>query len=172
MSIRRRTYIAGDWDGDHDLIEAIYAWNESSRWSLSFPDAHELAQARDSSLNCSIKSSLRERLARSNRFVLVVGKKTKTAHSGSCAYCADNAFGTRHCRRNHPYDPRSYIEFECEYAARHIENIVVIYNSTHVDRTLCPKPLRYKGTHIAALEYDTHKGKTWCYQSIREAINR
>lgn len=51
---RTRTYIAGDWDHDKDAVEALYWWNESSRYGLSFSDAHELKQARDTSLNCSI----------------------------------------------------------------------------------------------------------------------
>ena len=44
---------------------------------LSFVDAHELTQARDTSLPCSIKRFLRERLDASKTFVLVVGDKTK-----------------------------------------------------------------------------------------------
>ena len=59
---RTRTYIAGDWDHDKDAVDALYWWNDNSRYGLSFLDAHELKQARDTSLNCSIKKSLAERL--------------------------------------------------------------------------------------------------------------
>ena len=55
MVYRTRTYIAGDWTGDRDLIDKLYQWNESNYWGLSFSDAHALTQARDSSLPCSIK---------------------------------------------------------------------------------------------------------------------
>ncbi|WP_418837191.1 TIR domain-containing protein [Paratractidigestivibacter faecalis] len=58
-------------------MSTLQHWNESSRWGLSFVDAHELTQARDTSLPCSIKRSLRERLDASKTFVLVVGDKTK-----------------------------------------------------------------------------------------------
>lgn len=42
MAIRTKTYIAGDWTGDRDLIDQIYKWNDSGRWTLSFTDAHAL----------------------------------------------------------------------------------------------------------------------------------
>ncbi|MGE9990845.1 TIR domain-containing protein [Paratractidigestivibacter faecalis] len=88
-------------------------WNESSRWGLSFVDARELTQARDTSLPCSIKRSLRERLDASKTFVLVVGDKTKDL---SCRYCVSySPYGA--CHRSGLVDHRSFIEYECEYAA-------------------------------------------------------
>lgn len=59
---RTKTYIAGDWTGDQDLISQLYKWNNDDRLLLNFVDAHELTQARDTSLACSIKRSLSERL--------------------------------------------------------------------------------------------------------------
>lgn len=59
MVYRTRTYIAADWDGDRDAVEQLHKWNDSNYWGLSFPDAHDLQQSRDSSLPCSIKSSLK-----------------------------------------------------------------------------------------------------------------
>jgi hypothetical protein len=90
MANRTKTYIAGDWTGDHDAIEQLHKWKESQYWSLSFTDAHELTQARDGSLNCSIKASLSTRLDASKTFVLIVGSNTKTVRSGSCQYCSSN----------------------------------------------------------------------------------
>lgn len=58
MNYRTKTYIAADWDHDEDAVKELYKWNNSSRYGLTFSDAHELKQARDSSLNCSIKKSL------------------------------------------------------------------------------------------------------------------
>lgn len=62
MYYRTRTYIAADWSGDYDAVEQLHKWNSSRYWSLSFTDAHDLMQARDNSLNCSIKASLSKRL--------------------------------------------------------------------------------------------------------------
>ena len=61
MYYRTRTYIAADWSGDYDAVEQLHKWNSSKYWSLSFTDAHDLMQARDNSLNCSIKASIRNR---------------------------------------------------------------------------------------------------------------
>ena len=44
MYYRTRTYIAGDWDHDKDAVEALHRWNESSKYGLSFSDAHELCR--------------------------------------------------------------------------------------------------------------------------------
>lgn len=76
MPYRTRIYIAADWDGDNNLVSTLQEWNESEYWDLSFPDAHELTQARDASKACSIKKSLYTRLERSKTFVLIVGKQT------------------------------------------------------------------------------------------------
>ena len=56
MFYRTRTYIAGDWDHDSDAVNQLHKWNDSDHWSLSFTDAHDLMQARDTSNNCSIKA--------------------------------------------------------------------------------------------------------------------
>lgn len=69
--MRTKTYIAADWSGDIDAVEQLHKWNKSYYWSLSFSDAHDITQARDTSLNCSIKSSLRVRLEASKRFILI-----------------------------------------------------------------------------------------------------
>lgn len=77
MLYRTRTYIAADWDGDLDAVNQLHKWNESDYFNLSFSDAHDLTQARDSSLNCSIKKSLAERIDASKTFVIIVGNNTK-----------------------------------------------------------------------------------------------
>ena len=170
MAYRTKTYIAGDWTGDSDLIDQLYAWNESSYWGLNFNDAHELTQARDTSLNCSIKKPLRERLDASKSFVLVVRPDTDDLRAGSCAYCRDYGGYHRHCYRGHPLDMRSYIHYECEYAAENIGRIVVLYNLPRVDRDLCPEPLRWRGKHLPAFRMNDDGTATWCYQEIKDAI--
>lgn len=52
---RTKTYIAAGWSEERDVIKKLYVWKDSRYLSLSFTDAHEITQARDSSLNCSIK---------------------------------------------------------------------------------------------------------------------
>ena len=62
MFYRTRTYIAADRTEDHDAVEQLRKWNDNNYWSLSFTDAHDLMQAKDSSLHCTIKKSLKQRL--------------------------------------------------------------------------------------------------------------
>lgn len=59
MYYRTRTYIAGDWDNDKDAVDALHRWNDSSRYGLSFSDAHELKQARDTSQCCPKRFSIK-----------------------------------------------------------------------------------------------------------------
>lgn len=168
MPYRTRTYIAAEWDGDRDLIETLRKWNDSNHWALHFLDAHELASARDTSLNCSIKHSLAERLARSKTFVLIVGENTSSVTAGGCRYCPDYSalFG---CRRGHGVDHRSYIEYECDYAANNGLNIVVLYNYAHVHVESCPARLRNLGRHLPAWSW-RDGGTYWNYFEIKEAL--
>ncbi|WP_322151079.1 molecular chaperone Tir [Paratractidigestivibacter sp.] len=170
MAYRTRTYIAGDWTGDSDLIGRLYEWNDGDYWGLHFNDAHELTQARDTSLNCSIKSSLRERLDCSKAFVLVVGESTLGLRAGSCAYCRDYGKYYQRCCRGRHADLRSYVEYECDYAAEHIEKIVVLYNYASVHREKCPEALRYEGLHLPAYRMNGDRTANWCYQDIKRAI--
>lgn len=170
MLYRTRTYLAGDWTGDSDLIEQLMKWNESDYWSLSFSDAHELTQARDTSLPCSIKKSLAERLNGSKTFVLIVGSNTDNLTKGSCQYCNSYNSYTRSCARLGMIDYRSFIEFECEKAARDNLKIVVLYNFETVIKSRCPEVLRYIGVHIPAY-YKGADGKYyWNYNTIKDAI--
>ena len=167
MLYRTRTYIAGDWTGDADLINKLYEWNSNNYWALSFSDAHSLTQARDTSLPCSIKHSLAERLNGSRTFVLIVGDQTADLRKGGCQYCYSYNSHTYSCARGHSTDYKSFIEFECEKAVRDNLKIVVIYNSSYVDRSKCPEKIRYIGTHIAAKKPYTY---LWDYDSIKTAI--
>lgn len=165
MEYRTKTYIAGDWTGDKDAIEQLYKWNESNKWSLSFNNAHDITQARDDSLNCSIKASLKRRLDVSKTFVLIVGKNTLNLRSGSCSYCHSYNSWTHHCAKGRTIDRRSYIDYECEMAVEAGMKIIVLYNSLFKDLSKCPEVLRYKGIHIAMKNY-----YGWNYEQIKQAL--
>ncbi len=169
MAYRTRTYLAAEWDGDKDAIDQLHKWNDNNFWSLSFTDAHDLTQARDGSLNCSIKSSLATRLDSSKTFVLIVGANTKTARNGGCQYCASYNSWTRNCARGMNVDYRSYIEYECEKAIRDGLKIVVLYNAASVDKTKCPEVIKNVGTHKAMCYYEDGQ-YYWDYKTVKDAI--
>ena len=169
MVYRTKTYIAADWDGDNNAVEQLYKWKKSNYWSLDFHDAHDLTQARDSSLNCSIKSSLATRLDVSKTFVLIVGNNTKTVRSGSCRYCSSYNSWTQCCARGHNVDYRSYIEYECEKAIRDGLRIVVLYNAGSVDKSKCPDSIKNYGTHVAMWKWENGQ-YYWDYQTVKRAL--
>lgn len=169
MVYRTKTYIAADWSGDKDAVDKLHEWNDSKYWSLSFTDAHELTQARDSSLICSIKSSLSTRLDSSKTFVLIVGSNTNTIRSGSCHYCNSYNSWTSSCARRYAVDYRSYVEYECEKAIRDGLKIVVLYNAASVDKSKCPDVIKKEGTHVAMC-YIKEGQYYWDYQAVRAAI--
>jgi hypothetical protein len=171
MAYRTKTYIAADWDGDRDAVEQLYKWKNNNYLSLDFHDAHDLTQARDSSLNCSIKSSLATRLDASKTFVLIVGNKTKTVKSGSCQFCDSKNSWTGACARGYFVDNRSYIEYECEKAVRDGLNIVVLYNATTINKTQCPDAVKYIGTHTAMCYYENGQYH-WDYQAVKSALGQ
>lgn len=170
MTYRTKTYIAADWDGDRNLVETLQRWNDGEYWSLSFPDAHELVQARDSSKACSIRKSLRLRLKASKTFVLIVGDQTASLRKGSCQYCTSYSGW---CHRGYSASTKSFIKYECEYAATNNLKVVVLYNMAKVDKSLCPASVRNLGNHLSAWRYSSEDHKYhWDYQAIKRAIER
>ena len=171
MAYRTKTYIAGDWTGDKNAIDKLYEWNNSKKWSLSFVDAHDLTQARDGSLNCSIKSSLKKRMDVSKRFVLIVGSDTAQLTAGSCSYCGSYSGRTGLCSRGHSVDKRSYIEYECDKAVEAGIKIVVLYNRTQVTKHKCPEAVRYKGNHVAMIYRGIDGKYYWDYNAVKKALD-
>ena len=170
MVYRTKTYLAAEWDGDKNAIEQMHKWKKSKYWGLTFTDAHDLTQARDSSLNCSIKSSLATRFNSSKTFVLIVGSNTKTVRSGSCRYCDSYESSTYNCTRGMSVDYRSYIQYECEKAVRDGLKIVVLYNAASVNKSNCPDVIKDEGTH-KAMQYIEDGSRYWDYQTVKDALN-
>ena len=170
MNYRTRTYIAADWDHDKNAVDALHYWNDSSKYGLSFSDAHDLKQAKDTSLNCSIKKSLADRLNASKTFVLIVGDHTNELRSGGCQYCESyNSYWER-CARGRIVDKNSYIDFECKKAVKDGLKIIVLYKSTNVNRLKCPDVIRWQGVHVSMQKYVC--GKLYCdYQSVKKAFD-
>ncbi len=170
MANRTRTYIAADFDNDIDAVEILHKWNGSDHWSLHFKDAHELEQSYDSSLYCSIKTSLKRRMDESKTFILIVGSKTKSITKGGCQLCGSYNSWTRSCGRGHSVDYRSYIEYECEEAVKAGIKIVVLYNRTQVDKSMCPETVKNLGTHQRMYYKDSDGKYYWDYQGVKKAI--
>lgn len=169
MTYRTKTYIAGDWDGDRDAINQLHKWNDSNYWSLSFTDAHDITQANDTSLNCSIKKSLALRMDASKTFVLIVGDNTINLRSGSCSYCGSYIGYSHSCSRGYQTSLKSYIEYECDKAVRDGLKIVVLYNSTIVRKNKCPEILRDRGYHAPMQKWEGNK-LYWDYQAVKDAL--
>jgi len=170
MFYRTKTYLAGDWTGDIDAISILKKWNNDNYLTLSFVDVHDFISARDSSLNCTIKNTLRERMNMSKTFVLIVGNETKNLRAGSCQYCNSlNSYG-HYCSRGHAVDYRSYVEYECDLAIKAGIRIVVLYNSTVVDKSKCPDAVRNQEIHIPMLYY-SNGVKRWNYSEIKQYID-
>ena len=179
---RTRTYIAGEWDGDYDAIDQLYKWNEGDKWSFHFVDAHKNKQCYDTSMPCTIKDSLSERMGRSKTFVLVVGKNTRTVRKGSCSYkdCGNKWYsytlGKYICNVvGKTYSSESFIDYECKIAynawLRNEMKIVVLYNAASKDKSNCPELLRNVGTHSEMKSYNVFQGRyTYDYQKVKKAI--
>lgn len=174
-------YLAGDWDGDRDAIDKIRQWNDGGRWSLSFRDIHRDIQARDTSLNCSIKRSLSKRMKQSDVFVLIVGDKTNRLTAGACYHCnkylkVDDVARVCYAHTRMDVDNRSYIQYECEKAIQYGLQVIVLYNSQRVNKKKCPEILRTIGTHLPMKYvhpsyYDVGLFEGWNYYRVKEAIN-
>lgn len=77
MAYRNKTYVAFDGDNDMRYYQLMKAWKQNDNTSFNFYDAHDINSARDTSQEESIKRQLRERMANSKAFVLLIGEHTK-----------------------------------------------------------------------------------------------
>lgn len=77
MAYRNRVFISFDGDTDIHYYRLMKAWKQNDRTEFDFLDAHDITQSRDSSLEESIKRSLRERLRQSGVFVSLIGESTR-----------------------------------------------------------------------------------------------
>ena len=77
MAYRNKTYVAFDGDSDIRYYNLMKAWKQNDNSEFNFHDAHDLNTAWDTSTEETIKSRLRERMANSKVFVLLVGESTK-----------------------------------------------------------------------------------------------
>lgn len=156
------TYIAADFDHDKNAVDYIYRLRDKGY--LSFHDAHDIQQSNDSSLPCSIKKSLKKRMDNSYKFVLIVGEKTNFVTKGGCQLCDSYNSHTYACARGYTIDYRSYIKYECDKAVEAGLKIVVLYNSTKINRNLCPEIVRWRGTHERMI-YTGQDGKQYWNKS-------
>lgn len=170
MAYRTKTYLAGDWTGDADLIKMLQDRNKSDYWNLDFVDAHEMTQSNDTSKPCSIKKSLGERMDASKTFVLIVGKDTLNLTKGSCRYCSSYSTYSG-CLSGNTTSMKSFIEYECDKAVRDGLKIVVIYNYSFVWKEKCPEVVRNTGKHINGYYKATDGKYYWNYSEIKDAIN-
>lgn len=167
---RTRTYIAADFDHDKDAVDQLYKWNNSSYWSLSFTNAHDLQTSSDDSLYCSIKSSLKYRMDRSKTFILIVGEHTNTISKGGCQYCDSYNSYRHYCAKDHCVDYCSYIKYECDKAVEAGIKIIILYKGTRIDKSKCPEILRDLGVH-ASMIYDKDGTYYWDYNSVKNALS-
>lgn len=169
MVYKTKTYIAADWDSDEDAVKKLHQWNDSKHWSLNFRDAHELTQARDNSLYCSVKSSLKTRLDASKVFILIVGDKTDDVTKGGCQRCGSYNSHKHSCAKGHPVDYRSYIKYECDKAVEAEMKIVILYKAASVDRSKCPVAVRDVGIHTPMYKY-SDGSYCWDYDAVKKAL--
>lgn len=167
-TMRNYTYIAADFDHDKNAVDVLH-WMKDKGF-IHFMDAHEIQQSNDDSLPCSIKRSLRNRLENSYKFILIVGVHTNTVSKGGCQLCGSYNSYRQFCARGYTVDCRSFIKFECDKAVEDKLNIVVLYNSDTINRTLCPEAVRWRGTHQQMWRRGLDGKYYWDYDGIAQAI--
>ena len=69
MSYRNKVFVSFDGDNDIHYYRLMRAWKQNDSTPFNFYDAHDIASARDTSSEDTIKRSLRIRLRETNVFV-------------------------------------------------------------------------------------------------------
>lgn len=169
MAYRTRTYIAADWTSDKNAVEQLKCWNRGKYWDLSFGDAHELSQCKsDSTNNCNIKKNCSQNLDCSKFFVLIIGENTKNLRAGYCMYCK-NYYNCEYTYKTN----KSFVEYECDYAIRNDLPIIVLYNSTTVDKNKCiDSVINVAKAHAKMIMRGSDNKYYWDYQSVKSAFDK
>lgn len=118
MAYKNKTYVCFDADTDMNWYQLMKAWKENDNVAFDFQNAHDLNNLRGTSSEETIKAKLRERLANTKVFVVLVGEKTKYLYK--------------------------FVRWEIEYAIeKDIPIIAVNLNKRKgIDYDLCPPILR------------------------------
>lgn len=168
MNYRTRTYISADWTSDKDAVDQLKKWNNSNHWGLSFKDAHELSECRsDDTNNCNIKKNCSQNLDHSKFFILIVGENTKNLRAGYCNYC--KSYST--CKYIY-HTNKSYVEYECDYAVRNELPIIVLYNSTKIDKNKCIDSVTEIAQFHVPMKKTIGNKEDWNYFGIKEAFDK
>ena len=77
MAYTNKTYVAFDADNDIHYYRLMQAWKHNDNTSFDFYDAHDLNNLMSWASEETIKGKLRERLASTKVFVLLIGDNTK-----------------------------------------------------------------------------------------------
>jgi hypothetical protein len=157
----RRIYISSDYDegnGDRNVVEEFYRWNDSNRHSLEFVD---LARVVSGSVSdkpdcriCDLKNEFNKQINSASAVIFVIGDKTKDRTAGSacsrfnkwstlgctCTPYKQNAFGAKPCKISYlvffgpgenveEINSYSYLRHEFEQAKKKGKQIIIVYNS-------------------------------------------
>lgn len=80
MAYRNKTYVAFDGDNDINYYRLMTAWKENSNIVFKFNDAHNSNNIWHKSSEETIKRRLRERMANTKMFILLIGEHTKNLY--------------------------------------------------------------------------------------------
>ena len=80
MAYRNKVYIAFDADTDIRYYRIMQAWKQNDNTSFNFNNAHDLNNLRLTSSEETIKAKLRERMANTKVFVVLIGENTKNLY--------------------------------------------------------------------------------------------
>ena len=121
----------------------------------------------DDTNNCNIKKNCSQNLDYSKCLVLIIGQHTKSLRAGYCMYCKRYSTCSDTYKTN-----KSYVEFECDYAIRHDLPIIVLYNSTYVDKSKCIDSIKNIALcHVPMKKRDYSGQLVWDYKGIKNAFD-
>jgi hypothetical protein len=73
-------YTCFDGDNDINYYRLMQAWHANDRFDFTFVNAHDITQARDTSMEETIKRSLRIRMNASDVLIVLIGESTRNLY--------------------------------------------------------------------------------------------
>lgn len=80
MGYRNKTYIIFDGDEDSNYYYLMTGWKGNKNIEFDFNNAHDLVDIQSSSVEETVKKTLRERFNNSKQVIVLIGEKTKNLY--------------------------------------------------------------------------------------------
>ena len=134
MDTQVKVHITADWENDQSVVDQIIKWNQDQGEPFSMEDSSNILEDMESEWSCFVRETLKEKIQKTDIFLLIMGEQTNLVQDGSCFFCENYRGFSGVCAHGRTADTRGIIEFQCDMAREFQKKIVVVDATKPIDR--------------------------------------